>query len=94
MIIRDVVDEKKMVNSVANLNIDVSNLFLHIIYIPMAEIAHGVVSDRPSTLKLALVSFIFQSRPIFPLLFSTKSRKREKVRKWERRQGYASLTST
>ena len=46
MIIRDVIDEKKMVNSVASLNIDVSNLFVHIIDILMAEIAHGVVKDR------------------------------------------------
>ena len=49
MIIRDVVDEKKMVNSVANLNIDVSNLFVNIIYIPIAEIAHGLGNDRSST---------------------------------------------
>ena len=46
MIIRDVVGKEKMVISVANLNIDVSNLFVHIIDILMAEIAHGVVKDR------------------------------------------------
>ena len=49
MIVRDVVDEKKMVNSVANLDIDVSNLFVNIIYIPMAEIAHGLGNDRQSS---------------------------------------------
>ena len=46
MIIRDVVDGKKMVNSVASLNIDVSNLFVHIMETLMAEITHGVVKDR------------------------------------------------
>ena len=49
MIIRDVVGKEKMVISVANLNIDVSNLFVNIIYIPMAEITHEVVSDRQSS---------------------------------------------
>ena len=46
MIIRDVVDEKKMVNSVANLNIDVSNLFVHIMDMLMAEITHGLDNYR------------------------------------------------
>jgi len=46
MIIRDVVDEKKMVNSVANLNIDVSNLFVHIMDTLMAEITHMLGNDR------------------------------------------------
>ena len=49
MIIRDVVDEKKMVNSAANLNIDVSNLFAHIMDMLMAEITHGLVKDRRPT---------------------------------------------
>ena len=46
MIIRDVVEEEKMVNSVANLNIDVSNLFVHIMDMLMAEITHALVNDR------------------------------------------------
>ena len=46
MIIRDVVDEKKMVNSVANLNIDVSNLFVHIMDTLMAEITRMLGNDR------------------------------------------------
>ena len=46
MIIRDVVNEEKMVNSVANLNIDVSNLFVHIMDTLMAEITHGLVKER------------------------------------------------
>ena len=46
MIIRDVVGKEKMVISVANLNIDVSNLFVHIMDMLMAEITHGVVNDR------------------------------------------------
>ena len=49
MIIRDVVEEKKMVNSVASLNIDVSNLFVHIMETLMAEITHGLVKDRQPT---------------------------------------------
>ena len=49
MIIRDVVDEKKMVNSIANLNIDVSNLFVHIMDILMSDIAHVVDNDQPPT---------------------------------------------
>ena len=49
MIIRDVVDEKKMVNSVASLNIDVSNLFVHIMDKLMADITHGLVQDRQPT---------------------------------------------
>ena len=46
MIIRDVVDKEKMVISVANLNIDVSNLFVHIMDTLMAEITHGLVKER------------------------------------------------
>ena len=46
MIIRYVVGKEKMVIRVANLNIDVSNLFVHIMDILMAEITHGVVKDR------------------------------------------------
>ena len=49
MIIRDVVNEEKMVNSVANLNIDVSNISVNTIYTPMPEIAHEVVNYRPAT---------------------------------------------
>ena len=49
MIIRDVVNEEKMVNSVANLNIDVSNLFVHIMDILMSDIAHVVDNDQPPT---------------------------------------------
>ena len=49
MIIRDVIDEKKMVNSVASLNIDVSNLFVHIMETLMAEIIHGLDKDRQPT---------------------------------------------
>ena len=49
MIIRDVVAEEKMVNSVANLNIDVSNLFVHIMDVLMAETTHGLVKDRQPT---------------------------------------------
>ena len=47
MIIRDVVGKEKMVISVANLNIDVSNLFMNIMDIFIAEITYVVVSDRP-----------------------------------------------
>jgi len=36
-----------LVNSVANLSIDVSNLFMNIMDIFIAEITHVVVSDRP-----------------------------------------------
>ena len=46
MIIRDVVGKEKMVISVANLNIDVSNLFVHIMDTLMAEITHGLVKER------------------------------------------------
>ena len=49
MIVRDVVDEKKMVNSVANLNIDLSNLFVHIMDMLLAEITHELVKDRRPT---------------------------------------------
>ena len=49
MIIRDVVNQEKMLNSVANLNIDVSNLFVHIMDTLMAEITHGLVNDRQPT---------------------------------------------
>ena len=49
MIIRDVVEEEKMVNSVANLNIDVSNLFVNIMDIFIAETTHVVVKDQPPT---------------------------------------------
>ena len=45
MIIRDVVGKEKMVNSVANLNIDVSNLFVNIMEKLMAKITHGVVNN-------------------------------------------------
>ena len=50
MIIFDVVDEAKVVNSVANLNIDVSYLFVHIMDTLIAEIIHVVANDRPPTL--------------------------------------------
>ena len=63
-----------MVNSVANLNISVSNLFVNIMDMLMADITHGIVNNRLPTQKLALVSLLCHSRPIFPLLFSTKSR--------------------
>ena len=49
MIIRDVVEEEKMVNSVANLNIDVSNLFVNIMDIFIAEITRAVDNDQPPT---------------------------------------------
>ena len=49
MIIRDVVGKEKMVISVANLNIDVSNLFVHIMDKLMAEITYGIVKDRQPT---------------------------------------------
>jgi hypothetical protein len=49
MIIRDVVGKEKMVISVANLNIDVSNLFVHIMDKLMADITHGLVQDRQPT---------------------------------------------
>ena len=49
MIIRDVVGKEKMVISVANLNIDVSNLCVHIMDKLMAEITHGIVKDRQPT---------------------------------------------
>ena len=78
MVIRVVVEEEKMVNSVANLNISVSNLFVNIMDMLMADITHGIVNNRLSTQKLALVSLLCHSRPIFPLLFSTKSRARKK----------------
>jgi len=65
--------------SVANLNIDVSNLFVHIMDTLMAEITYGIVKDRQPTYKLALVSLLCHSRPIFPLLFSRKSRTRTKL---------------
>ena len=68
-----------MVISVANLNIDVSNLFVHIMDTLMAEITYGIVKDRQPTYKLALVSLLCHSRPIFPLLFSRKSRPRKKL---------------
>ena len=74
MIIRDVVGKEKMVISVANLNIDVSNLCVHIMDKLMAEITHGIVKDRQPTYKLALVSLLCHSRPIFSLLFSRKTR--------------------
>jgi len=67
MIIFDVVDEAKVVNSVANLNIDVSYLFVHIMDTLIAEITHVVTNDRPPTLKNCKVPQIFQSRPILPL---------------------------
>jgi len=79
MVIRVVVEEEKMVNSVANLNISVSNLFVNIMDMLMADITHGVVNNRLPTQKLALVSSLCHSRPIFPLLFSTKSRSRKKL---------------
>ena len=60
MIIRDVVGKEKMVISVANLNIDVSNLFVHIMDTLMAEITYGIVKDRQPTYKLALVSLLCQ----------------------------------
>ena len=65
MIIRDVVDEKKMMNSFANLNIDVSNLFVHIMDTLMAEITRGKVNDESSKQNHALVSLLCHSRPIF-----------------------------
>ena len=74
MIIRDVVAEEKMVNSVANLNIDVANFFVHIMDMLMAEITHGLVKADNQRKKLALVSLLCHSRPIFPLLFSRKTR--------------------
>ena len=49
MIIRDVVGKEKMVISVANLNIDVSNLCVHIMDKLMAEITYGIVKDRQTT---------------------------------------------
>ena len=49
MIIRDVVEEEKMVNSVANLNIDVSNLFVNIMDIFIAEITRVVDNVQPPT---------------------------------------------
>ena len=79
MIIRDVVAEEKMVNSVANLNIDVANFFVHIMDMLMAEINHGLVKADNQRKKLALVSLLCHSRPIFPLLFSRKSRNRKKL---------------
>ena len=62
MIICGVVEEEKMVNSVANLNISVSNLFVNIVDMLMADITHGVVNNRLPTQKLALkrVSIVFQ----------------------------------
>ena len=74
MVIRVVVEEEKMVNSVANLNISVSNLFVNIMNMLMADITHGIVNNRLPTQKLALLSLLCHSRPIFPLLFSRKSR--------------------
>ena len=93
MIIRDVVGKEKMVISVANLNIDVSNLCVHIMDKLMAEITYGIVKDRQPTYKLALVSLLCHSRPIFPLIFKKVEKNNKEARKWERRQGYASLTS-
>jgi hypothetical protein len=49
MIIFDVVDDLKVVNSVANLNIDVLILFVNIMDIFIAEITHVVVKDQPPT---------------------------------------------
>ena len=73
------VNQEKMVNSVANLNIDVSNLCVHIMDMLMAEITHGLVKADNQRKKLALVSLLCHSRPIFPLLFSRKSRTRTKL---------------
>ena len=61
MVIRVVVEEEKMVNSVANLNISVSNLFVNIVDMLMADITHGVVNNRLPTQKLALVSLLCHS---------------------------------
>ena len=83
-----------MVNSIANLNISVSNLFVNIMDMFVAEITRVVDNNQQPTYKLALVSLIFQSRPIFPLLFSRKTRTGNIGLLWERRQGYASLMST
>jgi hypothetical protein len=49
MDIRDVVQEEKMVNSVANLNIYVSNFFVKIMDIFIAEIARVIDNDQPPT---------------------------------------------
>jgi hypothetical protein len=49
MIIRDVEDEEKMVISVANLNIDVSNLFVNTRDKLMAKITHDIVNNWPLT---------------------------------------------
>ena len=48
-IIRYVVGKEKMVIRVADLNIDVSNLFVHIMDILMSDIAHVVDNDQPPT---------------------------------------------
>jgi hypothetical protein len=45
MIICDVVGKEKMVNSVANLNIDVSNLFVNTRDKLMAKITHDIVNN-------------------------------------------------
>ena len=44
-------NEEKMVNSVANLNIDVSNLFVNIMDILIADITHELVNDGQPTYK-------------------------------------------
>ena len=51
MIICGVVEEEKMVNSVANLNISVSNLFVNIMDILIADITHELVNDGQPTYK-------------------------------------------
>ena len=49
MITRVVVDEEKMVNSVANLKVDVSNWFVNIVDIFIADIVRMVANDRLPT---------------------------------------------
>ena len=49
MITRVVVDEEKMVNSVANLKVDVSNWFVNIVDIFIADIVYMVANDRLPT---------------------------------------------
>ena len=49
MIIRDVVEEEKMVNSVANLNMMVSNFFVNIMDIFIAEITRVIDNNQPPT---------------------------------------------
>ena len=49
MIIHDVVEEEKMVNSVANLNMMVSNFFVNIMDIFIAEITRVIDNNQPPT---------------------------------------------